>query len=418
MINVKNFRFIVIFFTSFLSVFYLNNINAALIDNRYLPLYRQKFTRYPDKLSAVGTNALVMISDGARASDCKEIGLPELNGKYDFIMVSKALELVGKDNPLAPKWRAFHKLDLNLEGKLESQGLWLGYEQWLFNNLSAGISSYFLHVVSRQKFLLTEEIRRDLKFEAGGEIQFDEEVRKANDLLGLRTEQFDKSGFSDIDLYLRYGITKDYFYKFKKIDTGLTLGFLLPAGPKIDINNPASIPFGGDGHWGIYGMGDLTLELKEDLTVGIWLELCKRFSKVQCKRMPVNDEPLAFGAVVGDARIDPGITFAFSPFVALGDIRDGFGVKARYTYTMHESDKWEDLRKDQTVKTKLFNVIQNSKWVAEYITFSLMYDFSKTPKCRGFAPMVYLDWDMPINVLGSHGISKTNRISFGFEYDF
>ncbi len=402
----------------FLFVFSALEISGALIDNRYLPLYRRQFDRYIDRRSGVGTNIFFLTGDKAIGDESKEIGIPEINGKYDLIKISKALQIIGQPNPLKPEWRSAISLEPDFEGKITGQGFWLGYEQNFLNNLSIGLSWYFLGIVNRQRFFITNKIKRELHLTCDDEIEFDSELRKANNLLGLSCNEFSSKGMDDLDLYLRLGTVREYFYKFKRLDLGVTIGALFPTGPENNVNNPVSIPLGGNGHWGIYGMVDATFELKEDLIVGLWLEFLNRFAKTQTVRMPINGEPQQYGAIVGPARIEPGFTIGASGYVAMADIRDGFGFQIRATGVYHLEDEWKDSRCDQTIKTKLNPVIDRSSWIAQYITFSLLYDFTKTTKARKFAPLVYLDWDMPVGTFFANNFIKTNRISFGFEFNF
>lgn len=418
---IKSFRFksLVIF------LFFSVSINA-LIDNRYFPLYRQRYTRQPDKLSIFDTNVFLMTASRARGFDDKPIGIPELDGKYDLIRVGKALEITGKENPVPDEWQSKNQLLLDMNGKLSAQGFWIGYEQALTNWFSPGISFYFMSASSRYEFVIPDILRRELKLDQnrGSEIVLEKTIAKANDLLGITDNQFKKSGVPDIDLYIRFGIVRDYVHKFRKIDLGFTIGMLIPSGPKIEINNPASVPFGANGHWGLYFDGEAFLELKDDFIVGLWIQFVKRFEKTSIRRIPVNGEPLRFGALVGPVQVNPGLTFGISPFVDLEGIRDALGVKARYTFIHHAEDHWIDVRDDQTIPSMLFTTdgiethSVSRSWINEYITLSLIYNFANEAKCRKFTPIVYLDWDIPVRILASKNICKTHRVSLGFEFSF
>lgn len=409
----KPYNFLLIIFL-LLSSLHVN----AIIDNRFLPLYNRQYTRYFNKRSSLASNIFFLTGHNAISQDGNEIGIFEINGRYDLVKVAKALALTGKPNPLKTEWQSAVKLDLDLNGKLEGQGGWLGYEQCFADYFYLGFSWYFLQVVNRQKFIITDAVRKELKLSPSSEIEFDRDLRKANNELGVEPGHFKNSGMSDLDMYFRVGNLWEYYYKFRKIDAGLTFGTLFPMAPNLNINNPASIPLGGNGHFGIYFMADTTLELKEDLVVGLWLQFVKRFPKDQIRRMPINGEPLEFGAVTGLARIEPGLTFGISPFFSIEDIRDGLGFKVRYTVVIHDEDHWRDMRKDQTIKTNLVPVIERSSWIAEYFTFSVIYDFGKTVKARKFAPIVYLEWDMPTKAFAAKDFAKTNRVSLGFEFNF
>lgn len=393
----------------------------SMIDNRYLPLYRDMYTRYSDKRSLFGSNLFFLLAHEAFGADGdKEIRLPELNGRYDLVKVAKALEIIGNPNPLKAEWRSFAKIEMELDGKLEGQGYWLAFEKALSEHFSLGFSWYLLNVVSRQQFIIPESVKRELKLNKGTETELDADLRKANQELGITNSQFKKVGPSDLDLYLRFGTVRDYVYKFRRVDVGVNFGCLFPSSLNIELDNPASIPFGGNGHYGLYGLGEVNLELKEDLLVGLWFEVLKRLPKDQVRRIPINGEPTTYGAVIGKVRIDPGITVGFSPYAALTDIRDGFGFKIRYTLIYHAQDEWYDRRSDRAINTNICSndFLDRTEWVNEYLTFTLMYDFTKAIKNRKFAPLVYLEWDRPSRVFFANQVSKTHRISFGLEFSF
>jgi len=160
------------------------------------------------------------------------------------------------------------------------------------------------------------------------------------------------------------------------------------------------------------------LELKDDLVVGFWLELCKRFPKNQMIRSPIRNELREYGALITPVRINPGLTTGFKPYVALTDIQDGVGFKVGYTVVYHDEDQITDLRKDKSIAIPIVDLVEKSSWLAQYVNFRLMYDFSKALHNRKFTPLLYVDWDMPIGVFESRNVSRTNRISLGFEFDF
>ncbi|MDR3646509.1 MAG: hypothetical protein P4L22_03135 [Candidatus Babeliales bacterium] len=402
----------------FLFLFLISAVEiSAMIDNRYLPLYRPEYTRYPCKKSVFGSNVFFLFSSEGRSHDGSCVKTPEINGKYDLSRIAKALTIVGEENPLSPQWQTLNRIPWQLKGKIEGEGFWFGYEQAI-GDLSLGVSIYALKVISKQALFLPEDTIRELRLGKGGEATLRQDQLLANKLLGIESLQFNKFGLADIDLYARYGIVKDYVNKFRKIDLSVTLGTLLPTSPKLNINIPSSIPFGGNGHYGLYGRTDVILELKDDLTVGFWLEVCKRFSKNQKMRLPVNNELIDYGALIADIRVKPGVTVGFQPFVALTDIQDGIGIRAGYTLIHHDEDQLTDLRKDKKITIPIEEIADRSGWLTQYVNLRLMYDFSKAVHNRTITPLLYIDWDMPVGLFESRNIGQTNRISLGFEFNF
>jgi len=195
---------------------------SAMIDNRFLPLYRPEYTRYPCKRSVLSSNVFFLFSMGGRSFDECNVNVPEIFGKYDLINISKALEATGSldparnvRNPLSPQWQSLTRIPWELEGSIEGAGWWYGYEQ-AFNDFSLGISLYALKVIAKQSVILPESTITEMRLNKGGETQLRQEQLQANKLLGIESLQFNKSGFADVDLYARYGIVKEYTHKFKK----------------------------------------------------------------------------------------------------------------------------------------------------------------------------------------------------------
>lgn len=401
----------------YILIFILSSNINCMIDNKYLPLYRPDYNRYPCKKSVIDSNIFFLIAGKAKSNNDSPCHIPEINGQFDLLNISRALEITGKTNPLSPQWRSLSKIPFEIRGKIEGQGAWFGYEQ-AFGDLSLGLSVYLFKIVSKQFFRLQKRTIADLHLEKGGEIKLRQEQLEANRLLGINQLQFSKGGFSDLDLYARYGVVKEYTHKFRKVDASITLGGLFPTGVRKNIDIPASIPFGGNGHIGLYARTDIMLELKDNLIVGFWLEVLKRFSKRQIIRLPVARELQDFGALKASVDVDPGITVGFKPYVVLADIQDGVGFKAGFTLVNHDEDSICNAFNKLNMPARLDDIIENSGWRAEYANLRLMYDFSKAVHQREFTPLLYIDWDMPISVFGSHGVSQTNRVSLGFEINF
>ena len=193
---------------------------------------------------------------------------------------------------------------------------------------------------------------------------------------------------------------------------------MFPTGERRNINNPASVPFGGDGYYGIYGALEAEFELKEDWKVGWLLQLSKRFKRTLAQRMPVGQEPYIYGPIVGPASINPGFTFIMSPYVSFENLREGLGARVQYTLELHTKDCWQDKRVNPTIPVNLDNVIRLSTWGADYITLTVFYDFGKVKVIRGLEPIVSFAWDWPVSFLESKGNCKTNKIALGIECNF
>lgn len=403
----------------FLSSLFLFLTACPIFDNRYFPLYRRFNLKTEEKQSWLNSNFYFLTSDEARDSINKKIGIPELWGKFDQIKVSAALPIIGKTNPLDPQFRTLKELVWDWDGKISAQGFHLDFERPIHCNFSVGAAFDLMHVQSRNEFIISSEIKTDLmKMSPGKTIQLEQERRQINQELGLSAGMWSRTGLSDLDIYIKYNWLKEYYWKCRRVDASIWFGTLVPTSVKTDLDNPASIPFGGDGLTGLYLSGALNLELKEDVVFGVSMAFLKRVPRTLEKRMPVNDEPLQYGAVKGLARVNQGFTFGFSAFLEILEYWNSTGLRAGYNLVVHGKDKWTDKRADKTIAVKLAEVEKRSDWIAEYIRLGFVYDLSAIKKFKKFEPSLYLDVDVPAHFFWARDICRATRVSVGIEASF
>jgi hypothetical protein len=383
-------------------------------DNRFFPFGPRLYSRSHERYSNIIPELFFVVVDHAWASE-GEMGLFQLFGDYDLNAIGHALEIIGKQNPVATQWRAA-MIPWHMDGKIRALGIALSYNQSLHNNVSWGISSALMNVRSWLEPRLGK-----VGFALGGAddlAELDAERRQANKELEFCQVVNNTTGFTDIDTYLRLGNMWHYPSKFKRIDVGIKVGLLLPSGVKRNPNNPASIPFAGDGHTGMYTAVDAEFELRDMIKIGFELRLIGRFARNLHERLPVDQEPLNFGAVVGTFRIRPFLTLVGTPYLLLEDIREGFGIGIQYRGIKHFGDCWTDQRAIKTIPVKRKRAEHLSAWVAEYLSVNLLYDFAKRTEKRNFAPLVYAVVDIPVQWLGAWRASKSFKVSLGIEFNF
>ena len=384
-------------------------------DNRFFPLTLYPYVTYYDRDAYATIGTFMTTAHSAFERDEREMALFNLYGNYDQKVLAASMEQAGLGNPFieagqADLFFARSTIPWAMNGKIQSQGLYFGAQYGCSTHTTVGFEWYLMRVNSRINFAL-EELR-----ERYGELDL---IRRGmNDVLGINGGYIDEAGMGDLDLYFRVGNAWDYSFKFRHIDLGLRFGLLVPAGKRINICEPASIPFGGNGHWGLYFMSDGELELKEDWKFGWYIGVSQRLPKTQLRRMPVGNEPVNFGVVIGDVRVYPGITFMFAPYFSVENLREGFGARLQYTYESHGEDQWGDRRCDKSIPVSLKRVVDASGWSGGHITLTGLYDFGKMKVNHGMEPVIYLAWDVPLNVFSTKGVAKTNKISTGIEFNF
>lgn len=393
---------------------------SMVCDNQFMPLFPRIFTRHCDLPSRCAVDAFFVTGDSAFDENENHVPIPDLYGKYDENKLANALVKVGEPNYLPSEFRG-NKIPWSIHQKIEGQAVCLSFEYHPFAPIYIGFSSFLMHMVSRQTFELQKKEVGTGASQAGYFIELEDARLKMHKALGLAQAQSARTGMSDFDLYLRVGDIWDYSFKCRAIDAGVTLGVVMPSGLTTELCNAAAIPFGGNGHWGMYFAGDADFELKEDMFFGFTMRLQKRFAKTYEMRLPVAGEHPLFGALKTQVNVEPGVSFNFAPYFALENIREGFGARVGINVTAHQDDYICDQRSraekaDLPSETKALKKV--SDWGADYIVLNAYYDFGKMDVERSSKPIVTFGWDIPYMLLVSKNNCKTHRITLGIEVNF
>lgn len=397
-----------IFLCSAILLFF--NSRATIYDNRYFPLFSESHIFYDTTQSKIlGRFSAATANEAFRAHGDDALNLPDLEGALDLNVVGNALTVVGKPNPLPSAWQG-REILWKAYGKIQMQSLFFEWDQHVYGLLSTGLSGGFMKVRGYNSYRYE---RSNLILGPGDPIQLEESREQMFNELGVNGGAISHTAFSDLDWYIRCGKRFEYALKLREINIGGRLGLLLPSGRGIDNNAAASVPFGGDKHWGIYFGGDGLFEVKEDMKAGFLLRIQKRFTRTLYRRMPVLKEPQYLAAVVGDARINPGWTYIFAPYVMLENLRKGLGVFLQYTLRVHNKDEWHDARPDKTIPVNLEPVEERSSWSSDYFSLQLFYDFGKERIVRDCDPLIFFRWDFPYKALATDKVAKTHQVSCG-----
>lgn len=387
---------------------------AMVFDNRFMPLMPRPWIAPDDGRSHMSTNLFAVTASSAYNKFGDQVPLPELFGPFDLGILAKAMVELGYDNPIKTEWRGA-VIPWLAQGKLQGQGIDIEWQKDFNQYVAIGGSFMAMRSNSWYEFLLNE---KDVTFSLkNGDAQELEELRRSIlQKLGFCGDHAHEHGIGDIDVYLRLGNYWEYVLKFRSIQLGGRLGVLIPTAKPRNIHYPASIPFGGDRHWGIYGAIDAIFELKEDWKVGIYLRASKRFARVECQRVPICCEPDNFGALQAQVDVRPGVTVVVSPFVTFECLRDGLGLRVFYTLTKHWRDKWSLCRSTHT--PELGELCNRTSWGSDYFSANIFYDFGKVKPDRTVYPILTFCWDIPASVLIAHTVPRTNRVSLGVEVAF
>ncbi len=398
--------------------FISHGLSAMVFDNRFLPLLQRPRLTIDGSQSEFDATYIISTANKAFDQNQNNIPLPDIFGVFDQAVLARSIAATGKPNPLPSQYQGLvESIPWLRSGKIQMQGATFTWRQKIVDWLSTGFSWVFMRVNTRELFALqVSDIKPTGAVNEGDIILLDDNRLQMLQELGLIAGRDSQLGFGDIDWYLRLGRMWEYMARFRRIDAGLRIGSLMATGVRREINKPTSIPFGGNGHWGIYIAADGMFELREDWKIGALLRVNKRFAKTDCNRMPVTQEPQPFGAVVGEVRIKPGPTIIFQPYFLLENVRGGLALGLDYNLIWHQKDSWHDKRCDCSIPVNLQPVENQSEWSAEYFTINILYDFGKTQVKRQFDPVVTFQWDVPSSLFISSRVPRTNRVSIGVDF--
>lgn len=406
----------------------MHSVHAKVHDNRYMPLFDRSLFWLDNSESFFGVEIHAATADSAYGVDEKIVGIPEIHGEFDQKLLDDARVLLGRDKLVPTEFQGL-MLPWQLDGRLQMQGINFAWHQRVTHHFSFGATWTFMRVNNSHKYLFLsnglpnsasreDQRRANIKSTDSDELELDKVRRQMYKDIGITRSLSEQKGFGDIDTYIRVGGSWEYELKCRTVHTGVKFGTLIPTGEKRELFSPASIPFGGNGHWGLYGAVDADFEIKEDWKVGLSFRVSKRLAKTRLERYPLAGEPSIFGAVVDNMGVKPGVTINFSPYIAFENLRDGFGLAVQYMMTSHQADRLTDKRCDKTISVDLCALEKQSKWGSSYFSFQAFYDFDKMSPQRSLGPVLYMRWDVPYKLFVTSRSLDTHNVGIGFEFTF
>lgn len=396
-------------------VFVSQVAQAMVFDNRFIPLIQRPILRVDDSQSEFASKFFVTTANKSLSMTQQDEELSDIFGKFDQVELAKGIQANGKPNPLPSEFQGhFAKIPWLVDGKRQSQGVAFAWHQQLYKYISTGFSWLFMRVESRHTFKFNSAATEPRIIRSGDAVLLDDNRRDMFKEINIREGNTAQLGFGDIDWYMRFGNTWDYTLRFRRIDAGFRVGALFPTGLTRELDRPASIPFGGNGHWGMYVAADGLFELREDWKAGFQLRLNKRFSKTRYHRMPAAKEPSIWGAVVAPACVNPGATLIFAPYFMLDNLRQGLTLGLNLTLTWHQKDCW----RTNCETAQLQEVERRSEWRSEYFTINVLYDFGKVSMKRELNPILTFRWDVPSTLFIAQGVNRTQRVTLGLDFVF
>lgn len=399
-----------------------SSLFGMVMDNRYFPWFPYVYNGSDHRHGCLRVDPFFVTASSAwkikptvRDND---YGYPNLQGTLDYANLAQALKIDGIQNPIPAQWQYVNPFPVEMPGRFEGQGIAFSGYVPVWDHIGIGASIFFLRLATQTSLIAGADTIKKLNLAvAGNQAQFNELSQSFESIAMTQDGYTNESGVSDIELYIRGYDVKEYIYWCRKMDRSCAVGLLIPTGVQASPYDIGSVPFGGNGFWGWYFSPAIEVELKEDWKLGFEWRIQKRFAKIVDHRICVANESNLFAPVIGSVYINQGATASMSPYIALENMREGLGILFKYIYVVHEADYFKDMREDQTPAANFTNMRVNSRWAQEYISLELLYDLSFKHDWT-YRPICTLLWDIPLNVLGSRGSSKTTRVSVGLTVDF
>lgn len=410
-----------------------NNLFAFRSVNRFIPFIERPDVNKINGFSNLNTTIFLGNAFQSFKPHGEHVGIPAVWGRYDLNQIINSLQLVQGSTFVNPFFTLPSSIS-NLSGKriifkshgrIKSVGVTLEYEQNIFwNNFSVGAWIPLMRVWSNQTFEFdSEDSDPAAKALTSSQVEQLDKIRRSvqYDQMGLEVGEWEKSGFGDLDLYLRFYGELDYVLLMKAIRVNLFAGFLFPTDRELQLNNPASIPFMTNGHFGTYLDFISDFELKDDMKVGFIYGFIVQNKKVQRMRIPVTQEAYMFSPLVGTVKMRPGFTWKIGGYLTIENLIDGLNFQLKYQHIKHTKDTMIDERpiNDRRLipsNTSFFE--DHSKWTADYITLDFSYNSREAFHHWKLSPTFYLTYDFPIDWFGAKGAAKDHKFTVGCELHF
>ena len=351
----------------------------------------------------------------------KESPLYDYGVTYKLANINQAIVQAGlSPTSLIPTfWQGVLTVgEFRMTGHFETEGLAFHWYHIFANNWAVGMRGEAMHAQAHMELVKGHPFDTNTIGGPGDENELLSVIQSMDSALNTRSRAWSEFVLDDTELYVQLFTKWTYCYKCRFMKPGLTLGLIFPTSNTRTLNDPAAVPVAGDGHWGVFVDATLDAILRYDLRAGLWMRFQKRLPRTDRLRVPTALEPPMFGAVIGNFRVDPGLTFLLSPYLIKEGLREGFGLRVGYTFIKHFHDTFEDQRANKTVPVNLGTMIENSSWGLDYVTAGFLYDFAYGKVERSFEPVVSLLVDVPLDLLATERAFKTYGVSLILEASF
>ncbi|PCI74301.1 hypothetical protein COB28_01850 [Candidatus Dependentiae bacterium] len=377
----------------------------------------------------------------------KKVGILNLDGDYNLKVITQALDIYNNDLNNTAYINPLEKLDTNYlrrdaiydtAATVQTYGINLSHEQRLFKDfLFCGVSLPILHLRTHNKTTFSAKKSDPFIVDI-----FNNDKTKWHNIevarrdihkeLGLQGNLWSRTSAGDCEFHIALHKSWDYALMCKKIQLTCRFGAVAPTGIQRNDDYMSSVSFGNDGHWSIYNSLGIDIELKQNLTTGIFTSFVFPLGhNHKEKRIAVYEEPCYLSPLKKDLKIEPGILWSAAPYITFENLLQGANLHIKYTYMHHQKNKIAELDSDDLVKSYLQRIDglfvdtegiaqvkrskKQNKWHEHYMTFEANYSPHLALKKWWYEPNFYALYNYP---LGGRGAAQNYHFEFGMVLHF
>lgn len=413
-----------LFFILFLN--FISNKSTMFLSRYIVPeLNPIPFLTYRRLYQSIGFQPFIIGGNNAHIKSCfgrgnGYLGTYETGGILSLRALNDAINIVNPEstNVYPSEWIAAGLYSpMRLYGQISGSGLAWNFSYELIENLLIGWTSGFCLMsgilnLEPQKENDVYVLRESLTY------SIYQCYKKECDSLKLNNTYSHITSFADQDIYLRLEHATDFCLRMRRIKFAGQIGCVLPTSPSYEIYNPSTFVIGLNGHYAYYAGLQLDLLMKEDLTFGLIGKGIIQTSKNQTIRVPVSNEPVAYGAYVNSFSVSPGPTVMFSTYLSLEGLRRGLGLKLAYTVFDHFTDSFclnNEINSSSIDDNKLDLIKKYSSWAQEHFTVAAFYDFMREKEFHDMEPFLGLSVQIPVDFFFSKQSVRSYSLSFILE---
>lgn len=369
----------------------------------------------------------------------REDGLLELDGKYDLkaIAYSAATALPNYTLPFFQETGGHAWLDRELvfsaRSSVSMYAATIRAQLPLWQHGMCGVSVPLMHIEARQRYDFPANPTTQYSYADGEQVR--RLGRRLHSDIGLKSGDWQVDGLGDMTVWGEYQRTASYWGPLRTASLSGRVSLGIPTGRHRSERFAASVPFGGNGHWGLGLTVQPAAEVKENIFFQVPLTVAWQAPRSLVTRIPVYDEPAIFSALKGAVRIKPGLSLRLDPKLTFSHVMgiDNLHCSVTFAYTRHFADTWEDIRTENMISSyltrdtlpvttatmaqkyindRIAEVEQkkkdSSKWSSAYLVWDALYELRDVFPTAKHAPVLRATYE---HCITGYRAGRTNQLS-------